>query len=251
MDVLFERLVQEALDAEFSGWDFAAFRDRWVEEPPPWDYRALVEERLVQSRSLLDMGTGGGEFLSSLQPLPAKVCATESYEPNIPVAREKLEPLGIQVVPLESNDHLPFHGGQFDLVINRHESFSAREVWRVLQPGGVFATQQVGGSDNLEINAALGAPVGSDYDDWTLQVVVAGLERSGFAVSLAMEAYPETRFLDIGAVVFYLRTIPWQIPGYRLEDYRDRLFKLHQRIESGGPLTVDSHRFCIVARKPC
>jgi len=30
-------------------------------------------------------------------------------------------------------------------VINRHESFSASEVFRVLKPGGIFVTQQVGG----------------------------------------------------------------------------------------------------------
>lgn len=29
---------------------------------------------------MLDMGTGGGEFLAMLRPFPKKVCATEGYE---------------------------------------------------------------------------------------------------------------------------------------------------------------------------
>ena len=32
----------------------------------------------------------------------------------------------------------------FDLVINRHEIFGAKEVFRALKPGGLFLTHQVG-----------------------------------------------------------------------------------------------------------
>ena len=250
MDAVFERLVQEAMDSDFSGWDFSAFEDRWVEEPPSWEYRALVEERLRDATALLDMGTGGGEFLSSLKPLPVTCLATEAYEPNVPVARSNLEPLGVQVVHVEGDGHLPFLDEQFDLVINRHESFAPGEVMRILAPGSFFVTQQVGGRDNVEINALLDAPVDPQYAGWDMDAALLGLERSGFAVSEALEGYPETSFLDIGAVAFYLRTIPWQIPGFRLDDYRERMFRLHQRIQRRGPLTVRSHRFCIVAQKP-
>jgi hypothetical protein len=34
---------------------------------------------------LLDMGTGGGELLSSLPNLPNNTFATESYKPSIPL----------------------------------------------------------------------------------------------------------------------------------------------------------------------
>jgi len=60
------------------------------EFPLSWNYRNEVKFRIYGISSLLDMGTGGGEFLSSLSPLPANTCATEGYEPNIPVARNRL-----------------------------------------------------------------------------------------------------------------------------------------------------------------
>jgi SAM-dependent methyltransferase len=250
MDVVFEEFVQEAMASDLSGWDFTHWQDRWVDEPPSWDYRAMVEQELPGSISLLDMGTGGGEFLSSLKPLPMDVCATESYGPNIPVSRKNLEPLGVRVVSFEEDDHLPFDDDRFDLVINRHESFSPPELYRILKPGGTFITQQVGGRDNAELNALLGAPVGHEYHDWDLKQAVAGLEQNGFRVSESLEEFPKTTFYDIGAIVFYLKAISWQIPGFRLADYREPLFDLYQRIQSRGPLVLDSHRFFIKAQRP-
>jgi len=93
----FETLIQEAEQAHFSGWDFSWLRERWIESEPDWDYGALVLERIPAAQALLDMGTGGGEFLASLPSRPAQTCATEAYPPNLPVARARLEPLGIPV----------------------------------------------------------------------------------------------------------------------------------------------------------
>ncbi|MBT3320266.1 MAG: hypothetical protein HN948_04290 [Clostridia bacterium] len=46
--------------AEFSGWDFSHIKGRWEEEELPWDYKGIVKERLEETDTLLDMGTGGG-----------------------------------------------------------------------------------------------------------------------------------------------------------------------------------------------
>ena len=83
----------------FEGWDFSYLEstNRMQEFPLSWNYRHEVKKRMNRCSSLLDMGTGGGEFLSSLAPLPKIVCATEGYEPNIPIARKELEPLGVKV----------------------------------------------------------------------------------------------------------------------------------------------------------
>ena len=97
----FERLVQEAWEAPFSGWDFSWLNGRYHEDPPSWNYRDVVLRHLARGvRSLLDMGTGGGEFLSGLAPLPEDTCATEAYAPNVPIARARLEPLGVQVAQI-------------------------------------------------------------------------------------------------------------------------------------------------------
>ena len=49
--------------ASFSGWDFSHLDGRWQEGGIPWDYGEIVREFLQDSMELLDMGTGGGEFL--------------------------------------------------------------------------------------------------------------------------------------------------------------------------------------------
>jgi len=49
----------------------------------------MVRERLPDVTPLLDMATGGGEFLSSLVPLPPRTVATEGYPPNLEVARRR------------------------------------------------------------------------------------------------------------------------------------------------------------------
>ena len=115
----FDQLVAEAMAQDFSGWDFSWLRGRWSDEEPYWVYRRIVRELAGRADSLLDMGTGGGEFLASLDPLPAQTFATESYPPNIPVARGRLEPLGVTVVAFEDERALPLPDETFELIINR------------------------------------------------------------------------------------------------------------------------------------
>lgn len=241
----FDALIAEAQRAQFSGWDFSYLDGRWHEESPPWDYRAIVIDRLRQAHTMLDMGTGGGEFLATLPDLPRRAAATEAYEPNIPIARARLEPLGVHVIGFQDDDRLPFTTETFDLIINRHESYAPDELCRILKTGGRFITQQVGGRDNLDLNEALGAPAESEYAHWTLDFEAEELQQAGLRVLGRREAYPRTVFHDIGAVVYYLRAIPWQIPGFSTDHYLDRLLALHKRIEVDGPLVTHSHRFFI------
>jgi len=247
--ISFEQLVAEAERHGLSGWDFSFIEGRWRESPVSWDYRQRVLGHLGQVRSLLDMGTGGGEFLSSLGPLPPDTCATEGYPPNLPLARARLEPLGVQVVEKLSDDRLPVEDARFDLVINRHEAFSASEVLRVLRPGGRFVTQQVGGRDNIRLNRLLQARGDHEFDTWTLDFAARALEEAGFRVVERREEFPETVFTDVGAVVYYLNAIPWQIANFTVETYRAPLVALHKQIQADGGLVLTSHRFYIEACK--
>ena len=247
----FDALVAEALQQELVGWDFSYLEPRWLSQPTSWDYPALARQKIAQAQTLLDMGTGGGEMLASLAPLPPHSFATESYPPNIPVARARLEPMGVQVAATRlDQDILPFENDFFDLVLNRHESFSAAEVQRVLKPGGCFLTQQVGGRDNLHLNELLQDQVSFEFSAWTLQAALQQIERAGLHVTACREEFPETRVLDIGAVVFYLKAIPWQIADFSIEKYRPRLIKLHEQIEHDGCLLLHAHRFMLEAHKP-
>ena len=248
-DKSFDELVQDGMSLPFSGWDFSVISDRWTFARTSWDYGALVRQRLTGIERLLDMDTGGGEFLASLAPLPPVTYATENYPPNIPVARHRLEPLGARVVSDYLDEHLPFEAGFFDLVINRHGSFDSGELYRILRPGGIFFTQQVGGENNIRLNELLQDEVYFEYANWTLAECTRWLREAGFRVLLAQEEHPEEVFYDIGAVVFLLRVISWQVADFSVEKYRDKLYAIHELIQREGKLVSYAHRLLIEAIK--
>lgn len=245
----YELHVRQALSTPLEGWDFSALDGRLAEKPPSWDFRELIAPYLAKADHLLDMGTGGGEFLTSLGALPKRVTATEGYPPNIPVARRRLESLGVTVVPIAEDEStpLPLPDDTFDVIVNRHEAFDPAEIRRILVPGGVFITQQVGGDDLAELNTALGSGP-TEYSNWNAGTVRRQMEEAGLSIRDSREERCPGEFRDIGAVVLFLRLTPWQIPGYRLSDFEDRLRALHERVSVEGPLPVRHHRFLIEAR---
>ncbi|MER6257905.1 hypothetical protein ABT224_41975 [Streptomyces sp. NPDC001584] len=113
----YEKHVAEARQATMSGWDFSWLQGRVEGEGPSWDYEQLARVLLPRSRSLLDIDTGGGELLASLAPLPPRSVATENWVPNVPLARQRLSPLGVEVHQA-SGSNLP--SGPFELILNRH-----------------------------------------------------------------------------------------------------------------------------------
>jgi len=256
----FDELVTEALTAPFSGWDFSWLDCRSWTEPLPWDYSARVAALARSAWAMLDMGTGGGEGLSRLPDRAPRTVATEAWPPNVPVAGRRLLPLGIPVIQNEAaadnmnqdgaNDggRLPFRDGSLDLVCNRHESFLAVEVSRVLAPGGIFVTQQVDYHDNDDLAQILGIETPEEPDSW-IGLAERQVTEAGLAIEEAARADQRIRFNDIAAVVFYLKAVSWSIPEYSLERHRNRLRALHED-SSAWPVVSSGHRFLLLASKP-
>lgn len=234
----------------FSGWDFSYLEKRWLprDSGETWDYPTRVKAAMQQAQSMLDIDTGGGERLTSLQPLPPETCATESYAPNIPVARQRLEPLNVKVYEVQDKQHMPFADEQFDLIINRHGSYYPPEIKRMLKPGKQLITQQVDGKTGEELNKLFEVPY--TYTDWSLNAAVKGLQAEGFQILEQREEFPITRFYDVGAIVYYLKAIPWQVQGFSIEKYFDKLVTLNEQIQVDGSFEVHSPFFFIVAQKP-
>ncbi|NEE01982.1 class I SAM-dependent methyltransferase [Phytoactinopolyspora halotolerans] len=248
-DRSYEEQVAEADGARLEGWDFSWLSGRVVSEELSWHYPSLARRAIDAATALLDVDTGGGEMLASLAPLPSAI-ATEPYPPNVPVARARLEPLGVEVRYGDASA-LPLSDGDVDLVLNRHGAFDAAEVARVLRPGGMFLTQQVGSRNDLEFNQGLGvSAAGDDAGAHTRDAMVAALRSEGLVVDRAEEEFPACRFLDVGAVVFQLRAVPWQVPGFDVDAFDRQLRAIDAHIRADGGFTVHNHRFLVQARKP-
>lgn len=269
----FETLVDDALAAPVAGWDFSWLDGRRVDlDSLPWSWFVEIASAIAATgaRSLLDMGTGGGEVLaryvsSGVGPQPEVTIATEAWRPNVTVAAKRLGPLGIAVVADEgapdnnewpgpgTGGRLPFRRSAIDVVINRHEAYAPDEVRAVLSPHGRFVTQQVGGENEQEWTEWFGRPAEHAGLGWGIDEAVAQAEANGFEVLDRGEAFPRSSFADIGAVVHYLRLIPWFVPGFDPmgavgEGDRAVLRRLHERIEAEGPLVLRGHRYWFVAR---
>ncbi len=199
---------------------------------------------------MVDLGTGGGEFLASLAPLPRVAYATESYPANLAIASRRLAPMGVSVRPIGPGLRLPLPDNSVELVISRHEDFSGPEVFRILTFGGYFITQQVGTRNNVELAEKFGAEPTRPTNNVSSAAGLAGeISSSGFVIEDKAEATYTTEFLDLGAVVYYLRAIPWEVPGFSVERHREQLKGIHREIRRNGSFRATTHRLLVVARR--
>jgi SAM-dependent methyltransferase len=245
----FEELVAEGESVPLEGWDFSWFEGRATEERPPWGYAGLMAARMATVSAALDIQTGGGEVLSEIPHAPAVLAATESWPPNVAVARRNLRPLGAFVVRAADDAALPFRAESFDLVVSRHPVVTRwDEVARVLRPGGTYLAQHVGAGSNRELTEYLMGPVRVSETGRPGRVADAA-EAAGLEVVDLRERALRATFDDVGAVVHFLRKVLWTVPGFTVAGYRDRLARLHERIQAHGPFVAHSQRVLIEARK--
>ncbi len=253
----FEELLAEGDAVPTAGWDFSWFEGRASEARPPWGYARLLGERMSalaadQNAAALDLQTGGGEVLATIPAGPPRLVATESWPPNIAVARRNLARLGARVVPVPGEDSdLPLADEAFDLVVSRHPvCVRWDEVARVLKPGGTYFSQDVGHGSVAELTEFLMGPQPEEEGptrDPKWSVLEAG--QAGLTVTGVREFRGRMEFGDIASVVHFLRKVIWIVPGFTTAAYRDRLRALHDQIRSGGPFVATTVRFLIEAEK--
>ncbi len=237
--------------AAFSGWDFSRLEGRVLTEPLPWDYREKVLDFLKPDTRLLDMGTGGGEFLLSLGHTPSLTSVTEGWKPNLLLCRKRLAPLGIDVQNCAGGkgEPLPFPDDCFDLIINRQSAYDIGEVRRVLKPGGFFLTQQVGGQNGRKLARRLLPDFRRPGEDFNLENELPKFRQAGFRIMYRSQAYPVAKFLDVGALCYHAKIIQWEFPGFSVDACFDRLLSLQRELEDRGFVENQEHRFILIAKK--
>ena len=211
----------------FSGW-LPDTRKRVLGPGEPWDYLGRAAALMISARSVLDMGTGGGErfaglcasvgeldepHLSGKRDEPSRstgfAVATEEWHVNAPLAWRRLAPLGVEVVRARSVQ-LPFRDGCFELVLNRHEELDPDEVARVLRPGGRVLTQQVWWRGN-ELSRFF--PRRTDHGDH-FGVYQRGFQAAGLEIVDAREHRGPVCYESLGEYVYMLCIAPWEVPDF-------------------------------------
>lgn len=237
--------------AHVSGWDFSHIEDRSREQTDfPWDYRQTIMQHLTPEKKLLDVDTGGGEFLLSLGHPYESTAATEGYAPNVERCRQTLLPLGIDFRPAVIDEGLPFPDNSFDILINRHGDLNPAEFYRVLKPGGVFISQHVGAENDRELVELLCGDVPMPFPEQYLDKVSQKLEHTGFTILQGQECYRPYDFFDVGALVWFARIIQWEFPGFSVDTHLENLLRAQEQLEQEGKLRGMTHRFFLVAQKP-
>lgn len=236
--------------AHMHGWDFSHIDGRYSEDTDfPWNYREIILSYLQPDMRLLDIDTGGGEFLLSLGHPHANTAATENYPPNAQLCRDTLLPLGIDFRQADASRRLPFGNYSFDMVIDRHGDFNADEIHRVLKPGGLFITQQVGAENDRELVRLLCGDAPVPFPEQQLDLAREKLEKARFRVLQAEECFRPIRFYDVGALVWFARVIPWEFPNFSVDTHLPRLETAQSLLEAHGYLHGTTHRFLLVAQK--
>ena len=115
----------------------------------------------------------------------------------------------------------------------------------MLRRGGTFLTQQVDGRNLADLIEQFGGR--PQFPDITLNRLSTQLRGAGFTIGDAQEHRLATRFDDVGALVYYLRAVPWTVPGFSVAKYRRELLALQAQLDSGAPLSFTSRRFLIRA----
>jgi len=243
--IFIEQLRQEER-APFTGWDFSRLGGRMSSAPLPWSFASLARDALRTSRRAIDLGTGGGERLATvLGDARGRVWATEGYAPNVPVARDRLGPLGVPLIVSNAFD-LPFRNASFDVVMSRRTGFKAAEAARVMMPAGRLLTEQVDTNIGPALREAFGQPT-SPAPPYSAGLI-ATCRDAGLTIERFEIAEGPVSFRDIGALVYSLRAMPWIVPGFSVDDYAEPLVELQDRLERGGTLSLALRVCMLIAR---
>jgi SAM-dependent methyltransferase len=233
------------------GWDFSRMRE--TQEPAPWDYADIARAYLAPDSHVLDIGTGGGERFLALARSFRSGVGTDASPEMIATAQENLPPaladkIRFTVMPAQ---HLTFARASFEVILNRHAPVDVAEVARVLSPGGVFITQQVGARNTANICAIFGCTPGGAYTSdptQTPEALRASFMDAGCRV-VAEGAYDvRAWFLDVESLLFWLQAVP--VPeDFSIERHWRQVDTIIGAYTTEHGIETNEHRTLLIARK--
>lgn len=238
-------LILTDLIRAFEGSSLGDLGIRRLGPPLSWNYEDFVRGAGRGVLSVLDIGTEDGERLASIHDGLPGVVATESSTRNVTAAHSKLNSLGVDLVHA-ADEQQPFIRNSFDLIINYHSAVNLSEINRMLRPGGMFVTEQVGRGDWSELTHAF--PKRQDRGDLQ-QYYSDGLRDLGFNV-LVREHQERVAYPSLAEFACMLAVVNGDLPDFGVEpDIKDFLALERDHARQEG-FVVTEDRYLLTARKP-
>ena len=133
-----------------ANWDFSKI-DYETQKLTDWDMYEEISRYTDENSLCLDLGTGGGEKVLSKYPKVGMIIATDFSQEMINTAKSNLK--GRKKIKFAKMDNLKidFPNEIFNLVSARHTIINAKEIYRVLEKGGIVVIQGVDKEDCIEL----------------------------------------------------------------------------------------------------
>lgn len=250
----YEELCRIAAEvAPRRGWDFSRMRDD--RDPVPWDYAEVVRRYLKATDRVLDVGTGGGERFLALADAFGTGIGIDPDPAMIATARENTPAALTEKVSFAQGraDALPVPDTSCDVVLNRHAPVDVAAVARVLRPGGVFLTQQVGAQNTFNIATLFG--VGPGMGGWQTppDQEIPALSDAFLSRGFALVAYGTYNvpyyFADALSLLFWLQAVGIP-PDFDIDTHwRDVNYLLTEYMTPRG-VESNEHRELLIVRAP-
>jgi len=233
------------------GWDFS--RVSYVREPTPFEYEDIVQSYLKSISYVLDIGTGGGEGFIEFASFFERGVGIDSDPNMIQKAKDNIPPSYANKVYFEvmSAENLKFPDNAFNIVLNRHSSVYPEEIIRVLQPKGIFITEQVGLKNTENICSLFGCGPGGEYGkdpSQEIDTLIRIFKKNGCTVIMSKGYNVRYWFCDLESLIFWLKGIP--IPeDFSIKKHWRYVNRTITEFNSPKGIETNEHRELLIVKK--
>jgi ubiquinone/menaquinone biosynthesis C-methylase UbiE len=208
--------VYDAVAKEYS----EAFSGEHEKKPKDQEILHRFAQEMGKRRPVWDFGCGPGQTTKYLKDLGVEISGLDLSEKTLEQARTVHKEIHFRkgnILELEfENDSIAGVVAFYAIVHFTEEQvrIAFREVFRVLQPGGMFLFTYHIGEETLHLDEFLGKKVDIDVMFFTTDFISSGLKDSGFEkIEITeREAYPGVEYESRRAYVFAKKPVGCQSP---------------------------------------